>query len=94
MEFGEQKTKSGIIIKDDDGTSRGVRARWAKVLKVGPEQTELKAGDYILIEHGRWTRATKILVDGQEKKMQMIDYPRGLLVISKVKPKELELVGL
>ena len=94
LEFGEQRTKSGIIIQDDDGTSRGIHPRWGKVLKVDPKQTELVPGDFVLLAHGRWTRAIKILIDGKEKKMYMMDYPKGLLIISKIKPKELELVGM
>lgn len=56
MEFGEQRTQSGIIIIDDDGKQHGIKPRWAKVYTVGPEQENVKTGDWILIEHGRWTR--------------------------------------
>ncbi len=31
MHFGEQKTASGIIIKNDDGTTRGIYPRWGRV---------------------------------------------------------------
>ena len=31
MFFGEQKTKGGIIISDDDGQTRGIYPRWGKV---------------------------------------------------------------
>lgn len=56
MEFGEQRTQGGIIIIDDDGKQHGIKPRWAKVHAVGPEQENIKSGDWILIEHGRWTR--------------------------------------
>ena len=56
MEFGEQKTKGGIIIVDDDGKQHGIKPRWAKVYAVGPKQNDVKPDDWILIEHGRWTR--------------------------------------
>lgn len=56
MEFGEQKTKSGIIIVDDDGKSHGIKPRWGKVYAIGPKQNDVNVGDWILIEHGRWTR--------------------------------------
>lgn len=93
LEFGEQTTKSGLIITDDDGQGRGIRPRWAKVIKSGPKQTELNIGDYILLSHGRWSRAIKVLIDNKETKMFMIDYPNGVLAISKSKPSELERVG-
>jgi hypothetical protein len=27
---------------------------------VGPEQTEVKLGEWVLIEHGRWTRGIEV----------------------------------
>ena len=57
MNFGETTTKGGIIITSDDGKDRGVKPRWAKVVAKGPENNdEYAVGDWILIEHGRWTR--------------------------------------
>ena len=56
MEFGEQRTAGGIIIVDDDGKQHGIKPRWAKVYAVGPKQEDVNVGDWILIEHGRWTR--------------------------------------
>lgn len=94
MEFGQKKSKGGIFLGNDDGKSQGVRPRWAKVFKVGPEQEELKVGDYILLAHGRWSRAFEVEINGQKKKLFMIDYPLGLLAISRSKPKELDLVDL
>ena len=35
MEQGEEMTSAGIFLKDDNGTSEGVRARWAKVYAIG-----------------------------------------------------------
>jgi len=60
MNFDVQKTKSGIIIGSDDGKSEGIKPRWGKVYAVGKDQTHIKIGDWILIEHGRWTRSLKI----------------------------------
>ena len=93
LEFGEQKTAKGIILSDDDGKSHGIKARWAKVFKVGPKQTELKPDDYVLLQHGRWSRGIEVLVDGEKKKLFLIDYPKGLMLISKSKPIELTKVG-
>jgi co-chaperonin GroES (HSP10) len=61
MHFGEQKTASGIIIRDDDGTTRGIYPRWAKVHAKGNKNVdEYQIGDWVLVEHGRWTRGVKI----------------------------------
>lgn len=55
MEKGEKITTGGLIILDDNGKDRGIRPRWCQVYKVGPEQTDLQPGQWILVEHGRWT---------------------------------------
>jgi co-chaperonin GroES (HSP10) len=60
MEFGEQVTASGIVIKSDNGKSSGVKPRWGRVWAIGPEQTEVKVGEWIMIEHGRWTRTIEV----------------------------------
>ena len=60
MEFGEQVTASGIVIKSDNGKSSGVKPRWGRVWAVGPEQKEVTVGEWICIEHGRWTRTIEL----------------------------------
>ena len=55
--FGEQITASGIVILDDDKKDQGIHPRWAKVYAVGPEdRSGVKPGQWILVEHGRWSR--------------------------------------
>lgn len=88
MHFGEQKTKSGIIIRDDNGTTGGIYPRWAKVYAKGYEVTdEYEVGDWILIEHGRWSRVFK--VDDGEKihDLQMVE-TESVLGWSKEKPND------
>ena len=61
MYFGEQVTKSGVILLDDDKTERGIHPRWAKVYAVGPENNSgLQVGYWILILHGRWSRGIEL----------------------------------
>jgi co-chaperonin GroES (HSP10) len=60
MDFGMQKTQSGILITSDNGKSSGVKPRWGKVWAVGPEQKDIKVGEWICIEHGRWTRTIEL----------------------------------
>ena len=38
MEFGEQYTQGGLIIRSDDGESRGIYPRWGKVFSKGPDK--------------------------------------------------------
>ena len=74
MEFGEQVTTAGIYIPSANGKSAGISPRWGKVWAVGPEQTELKIGEWILIEHGRWTRTVEFEQDdGSILEVRMVD---------------------
>ena len=66
MHFGETKTAGGLIIPDDDGTSQGVHPRWAKVYAVGKQQEDVKVGEWIMVAHGRWSRAFKVAKGGVE----------------------------
>lgn len=74
MFFGEQKTQSGLIIRDDNGTTRGIYPRWGKVYAKGPDnKEEYNVGDWVLIDHGRWTRAV-VMDDGDgEIELRMVE---------------------
>ena len=86
MYFGEQVTKGGIIISDDDGKTRGVYPRWAKVYSKGPDNNDpYEIGDWILIEHGRWTRGIKLETNAGEIEMRMIE-TESILAWSNEKP--------
>ena len=69
MNFGEQVLASGIVLASDDGKDRGIHPRWAQVYAVGPEhKEEFGVGDWILLEHGRWSRGINIEDETGEKK--------------------------
>jgi co-chaperonin GroES (HSP10) len=80
MNFGEQVSKGGIVITSDNGKAHGVHPRWAKVYAVGPEQTDVKVGQWILIEHGRWTRGIKIEDAEGEKIIRKAEVKSMMLV--------------
>lgn len=74
MDFDSRKTKTGIFLLNDDGKSEGIRPRWGRVWAVGEEQQELKVGDWVLVEHGRWTRGISVETDnGEETIIRRID---------------------
>jgi hypothetical protein len=79
MGFEEQTTASVIVIQSDDGKSHGVKPRWARVWAIGPEQTEVKLGEWIYIEHGRWTRGVKVEENGEEIVIRRVDTDAILL---------------
>ena len=80
MDFGEIKSQGGIIINSDNGKGHGVKPRWAKVYSVGPEQKDVTVGQWILVEHGRWTRKVKVDRGEGEFYLQKVD-PTGILGI-------------
>jgi len=74
MHFGEEKTQGGLIVLSDDGKGQGVKPRWAKVWAVGPEQQDVRVGEWILIEHGRWTRTIEYETDdGSIIELRVVD---------------------
>lgn len=88
MDMGEQKTRSGIIINSDDGKTHGVKPRWAQVYKVGRDcKLDVKPGQWILIEHGRWTRKIKIDDGTGTKEIQKVEV-ESVLCVSDTKPND------
>lgn len=60
MEFGEQRTESGLIVMSDDGKTGGIHPRWGEVIAVGNEQQDVTVGQYVLVAHGRWSRGFEL----------------------------------
>lgn len=60
MEFGEQRTASGLIIASDDGKVSGIHPRWGEVIAVGRDQKDISVGQYVLVAHGRWSRGFEL----------------------------------
>jgi len=74
MEFGAQKTSTGLYIPSANGKASGISPRWGKVWAIGPEQKDVKLGEWILVEHGRWTRTINVEQDdGSVLEVRMID---------------------
>lgn len=80
MQFDERISSGGIVLLNDDMKSSGIRPRWGKVYAVGPEQKDIKVGQYILISHGRWTRGITIEDQEGEKTIRKVDNNDILMV--------------
>lgn len=87
MHFGETKTAGGIILVDDDGSESGIHPRWAKVYAIGKEQNDVKVGEWVMVAHGRWSRALKVKKDGEELEVRMID-ENDILLTSDDEPEQ------
>ncbi len=87
MHFGEQRSSGGIVILGDDGKDRGIYPRWGQVYAVGPDHNEeFNIGDWVLVEHGRWTRGIEFdPEEGESTTIRMIDN-NCILMWAKEKP--------
>lgn len=91
MHFGEQRTRSGLIISNDDGQTRGIYPRWGQVHAKGPDNNDLyEVGDWVLVEHGRWTRGIKIDEGSGEQEIRMVE-AESILAASNERPSDVQL---
>lgn len=85
MNFQERFLNSGIVLLGDDMKSSGIRPRWAKVYAVGPDQKDVRVGNWICVSHGRWTRGVKIQDNHGVQTIRKVD-PKDILLISEEAP--------
>lgn len=81
MTFEGRQLSSGIVLLGDDGKTDGIRPRWARVYAIGPEQSDVRVGQWVLIEHGRWSRGLKILKEDQEFTIRRAD-PEAIIFVA------------
>jgi co-chaperonin GroES (HSP10) len=90
MNFGEQISAGGIVLMSDDGKSEGVKPRWCQVFAIGSEQKEISAGEWIFVEHGRWTRGVEVVDDdGNEFTIRRVENT-AILLSADEKPNDIE----
>ena len=88
MNFGEEVTSTGIVLQSDNGKGTGVHPRWAQIWAIGPEQTDVKVGEWVLMEHARWTRAIKYEdANGNEFDIFMAD-TKGMMLVADERPND------
>lgn len=85
MNFEGRTLSSGIVLLNDNGKSDGIRPRWGRVYAVGPEQTEVKEGQWICVAHGRWTRGVNIEDETGKHVIRRIDH-KDILLVSDEEP--------
>jgi hypothetical protein len=87
MNFAGRKLASGIFLFSDDSRGAGIRPRWAEVYAIGPKQTEVKVGEWILVEHGRWTRGVTIEDSTGEHVLRRVD-PKDIMMATDHEPED------
>ena len=85
MDFTGRKLSSGIVLLGDDGKSEGIRSRWARVFAIGPEQKDVRVGEWICVAHGRWSRGIEIEDETGTHTIRKVDN-KDILLSSDDKP--------
>jgi co-chaperonin GroES (HSP10) len=86
INFDEEVTSGGIVLKSDNGKGEGVKPRWGRVWAIGPEQEDVEVGQWILMEHARWTREFQHEAeDGTITKLHMADL-NAIMLVADEKP--------
>lgn len=88
LDSGPQKTAAGILLPDDNMTNRGTRPRWACVYCVGPDVVDVKPGDWVFVEHARWTNEIEMELPSGVVRMWRIDWPKAVMLVSDTDPRE------
>ena len=92
MSFEGRQLSSGILLLGDDGKTDGIRPRWARVYAIGPEQQDVQVGQWVLVEHGRWSRGLKIVKDGEEITIRRAD-PEAVIFVSDFEPDNIDTIS-
>ena len=87
MVFDERLSNGGIVLLNDKGKSSGIRPRWGRVYAIGPEQQDVRVGEWICVAHGRWTRGLDIEDDKGKRTIRKID-PKDILMSADEKPSD------
>lgn len=87
MDFVGRQLSSGIWLLGDDGKADGIRPRWGKVYKVGPDQTDVSVGQWVYVEHGRWTRGLEVEIDGEVFTVRRVD-PKAMIFVQDEPPED------
>lgn len=86
MEFGMEKSQGGIVLHSDNGKNHGIKPRWGRVFAVGKDQHDVTVGQWICIEHGRWTRTWDYEnEDGTITELRGVDN-KAILLVADEKP--------
>ena len=80
-----QKTAGGIVLPDDNMTDRGIRPRWAKIYAVGSDIDYVSVGQWVLMEHGRWSEGFDLEENGEVFDLRQAD-GESILMVSDEEP--------
>ena len=93
LDSGPHQTAGGILLPDDNMTDRGVHPRWGRVWCIGPDVKDLSVGEWVYIEHARWTNAIELELPDRVVRMWRVEWPEAVLLAADRDPR-LEQVSL
>jgi len=85
MVFDVRISTGGIIIPNDNGKSTGIRPRWGQIYAVGPDQQDVRPGQWVCVEHGRWTRGIDVEDESGKITLRRVD-PKDIMMVSDEQP--------
>ena len=88
MVFDERISTGGIVLLSDNGKSTGIRPRWGRVYAVGPEQHDVRVGEWVCVAHGRWTRGLDIEDELGKQTLRRVD-PKDILLTADERPDDM-----
>ena len=86
IEKGDQLSTGGILLMDDDNREEGIRPRWMQVYSVGPEVKDVKEGQWVMVEHGRWTHGMTMRDDNNEEFTVWAAEEESILLVADQEP--------
>ena len=81
MVFDQRLSSGGIVLLNDNGKTAGIRPRWGQVYAVGPDQHDVKIGEWVCVAHGRWTRGIEVEDEDGKKTLRRVD-PKDIMMSS------------
>lgn len=94
LDRGPQRTASGLILPDDDMTERGIRPRWGRVYAIGPDVVDVKVGEWVLVEHARWSERLPFEINGEPVMLWQVEFPKSVLAVADEDPRNNEQIAL
>ena len=86
IEKGQQTSAGGIVLMDDDSREEGIRPRWMQIYAVGPDVTSVTEGQWVMVEHGRWTHGMTMRDDDNEEFTLWAAEEEAIMLVSDEQP--------
>lgn len=80
-----ERVHNGVIRLSDNMKESGIRPRWCRVFKVAQDIDFVQPGQWILVDHGRWSRGIPVTIEGIRKNIRVVEN-HSISLVSDVNP--------